>query len=652
MDIPAQPQHPSAPVQALKAQQNRVEETDAVQAQLQQLQISRASTRQQHPDKSTTAGSLQLAQPLQGSAAAGAAAAAAAADAEDAPAVHGDDVVTLNVGGRLFSCQRRTLCLVEESLLALMFGGRWPGGGATDAAGHVFLDLDPGLFEVALNWLRQFALARGGNLHEPQVPPEKLEHMVAMLDYLQLHRHIPLTYREAFDAAHASPFMAVAGPTATRGTVAAAHPGKHVTRPGNTLMQFSVSDHSYFDMSLELSLKVTAFKDSSEGRTPPRWLFVGFMHRAVAATLDPAGDINTQCTKSPSCYGWLVSGQAAYTVRHGKRSQHACLTRSAMFSQGDTLLLSLDTRRDLPHATISLLNTSTNLRKSIDADAPAGSSSSSSSGGGSSKPSSNSTASSGDAANPAAAAAAAAPNGQQQQHGSRRPGLRHRRAAALPLLLPHGPERDEILAILALQPPGMVMNAQVAELVVGAALQLLEAQGLGVQASLDILRRPGLVHRLVQQVQDVVRVQPGGRGALLPELGRDMFAATAAAAAAARAAGGGAGGAGGAAAAGGAGAAAATAAAAAAGGAAAADAAEDQQQQQQLGLAEGEAAAAPAAATAVGSSSGQPRLPDGTRLPACSAEYEWVFVVGLVQPGDSVELLSVRRKGQRPGSIE
>lgn len=58
-----------------------------------------------------------------------------------------------------------------------------------------------------------------------------------MLDYLQLHRHIPLTYTEAFDAAHASPFMAVAGPTATRGTVAAAHPGKHVTRPGNTLMQ-------------------------------------------------------------------------------------------------------------------------------------------------------------------------------------------------------------------------------------------------------------------------------------------------------------------------------------------------------------------------------------------------------------------------------
>lgn len=38
-----------------------------------------------------------------------------------AAAVRDDDIITLNVGGRLFSCQRRTLCLVEESLLALMF---------------------------------------------------------------------------------------------------------------------------------------------------------------------------------------------------------------------------------------------------------------------------------------------------------------------------------------------------------------------------------------------------------------------------------------------------------------------------------------------------------------------------------------------------
>jgi hypothetical protein len=46
----------------------------------------------------------------------------AAAGAGGDGAVRWDDIVTLNVGGRLFSCQRRTLCLVDESVLALMFG--------------------------------------------------------------------------------------------------------------------------------------------------------------------------------------------------------------------------------------------------------------------------------------------------------------------------------------------------------------------------------------------------------------------------------------------------------------------------------------------------------------------------------------------------
>jgi hypothetical protein len=76
---------------------------------MQQLEISGVSAQQQQQQHhaANDAGVQQ---------------AGVAADANGDAAVRGDDVVTLNVGGRLFSCQRRTLCLVEESVLALMFG--------------------------------------------------------------------------------------------------------------------------------------------------------------------------------------------------------------------------------------------------------------------------------------------------------------------------------------------------------------------------------------------------------------------------------------------------------------------------------------------------------------------------------------------------
>jgi hypothetical protein len=83
-----------------------------LQQQLQQLHISGASAQQQQQQQQQAAHTR----------AAGIQHADVAAGANGDAAVRGDEVVTLNVGGRLFSCQRRTLCLVEESVLALMFG--------------------------------------------------------------------------------------------------------------------------------------------------------------------------------------------------------------------------------------------------------------------------------------------------------------------------------------------------------------------------------------------------------------------------------------------------------------------------------------------------------------------------------------------------
>ena len=37
----------------------------------------------------------------------------------------GEDVIALNVSGKHIDVLRRTLCLIEGSLLATMFSGRW-----------------------------------------------------------------------------------------------------------------------------------------------------------------------------------------------------------------------------------------------------------------------------------------------------------------------------------------------------------------------------------------------------------------------------------------------------------------------------------------------------------------------------------------------
>jgi hypothetical protein len=66
------------------------------------------------------------------------------------------------------------------------FRGRWPeDAAARDSDGNVFLDADPSLFEVVLNWLRKFSVTKGPAgphqhqaVHEPDVPPEKVDHMV------------------------------------------------------------------------------------------------------------------------------------------------------------------------------------------------------------------------------------------------------------------------------------------------------------------------------------------------------------------------------------------------------------------------------------------------------------------------------------------
>lgn len=286
--------------------------------------------------------------------------------------------------------------------------------------------------------------------------------------------------------------------------------------------------------------------------------------------------------------GWLVGGKASYFVRNGRHSQDSCTRDSLLWNQGDQLVLTLDTRRDKDHASISILNTVTGTHKSMNAE-----------------PTIPQNSSNGSHCSPG--------------KGTSRLGIRHRYPGSSLSV-----NKQEIMAVLNRQPGDAEVH--VAELVVGAAMQVLEAQGIGMQAAINVLRQPGLVARLVQQVrhaQQTVRRQAAG--AQRQQQQHEPAARVAAGSAAAAD-----------------GAAGYNAVAGASGGS--------------LDLqSTADSAATNCNASAASADNQQQQgagpfvvLSNGCIMPKSSAEFEWVLVVGLVQPKDSLRLISVKRRGQSP----
>ena len=64
------------------------------------------------------------------------------------------DLVHLNVGGKLMTVKRSTLCQHKGSMLANMFSGRWEQSLDRDEKNRVFFDFIPEHFQLILNHLR------------------------------------------------------------------------------------------------------------------------------------------------------------------------------------------------------------------------------------------------------------------------------------------------------------------------------------------------------------------------------------------------------------------------------------------------------------------------------------------------------------------
>lgn len=62
------------------------------------------------------------------------------------------EIVNLNVGGKTFTTTKHTLLSVSDTFFSVLLSGRIPS--YKDQSGAIFIDRDPELFSIILNYLR------------------------------------------------------------------------------------------------------------------------------------------------------------------------------------------------------------------------------------------------------------------------------------------------------------------------------------------------------------------------------------------------------------------------------------------------------------------------------------------------------------------
>jgi hypothetical protein len=105
------------------------------------------------------------------------------------PASNNDDVIIeINAGGKVISTLRSTLCLVApDTMFSYMFSGRWEGSLTRDNNGRVFLDHDPELIEIIVNFLRTKKIEDQSNsVKSPTIPDGKKKEFETLLHFFGL----------------------------------------------------------------------------------------------------------------------------------------------------------------------------------------------------------------------------------------------------------------------------------------------------------------------------------------------------------------------------------------------------------------------------------------------------------------------------------
>lgn len=196
-----------------------------------------------------------------------------------------NDIVDINVGGRLLTTKRGSLTQLKGSVLELMFSGRWEDRVDRDASGNVFFDYDPDLFIILLRFLA--AKARHGeaadNLSLRPVPWELEDEFRLMLSDLGLECLLSPQYSFRF-----SPILKTKGVTISEdGTIASCVGQGHVRH-------HVFSEDVYSAGVFRFKVKVESCED---------WVMIGVIADSTPVTL-----MEDTCTKE-TAYGWGSNGE-------------------------------------------------------------------------------------------------------------------------------------------------------------------------------------------------------------------------------------------------------------------------------------------------------------------------------------------------------
>jgi len=223
-----------------------------------------------------------------------------------------DDLVSLNVGGEIFSCKRSTLCLVDGSFMKSIFNGNWEERMERDSAGNLFFDFNPVCFRKIVNYLRLKRIETPERPAPfPVVPPDIKKEFDNLAFFLGLEDEFQLDIKDHFSTSAKS-----SGITISEG-------GKIATKDSTNSHQYVLGERLYSKGIIQFSLRIESIQDNNQ------WIHVGVI------TETPQSN-DTYSAKSN--YGWSSARQVYVD---GENTKSYC-DYTERFQQGDLLYLTLD----------------------------------------------------------------------------------------------------------------------------------------------------------------------------------------------------------------------------------------------------------------------------------------------------------------------